>query len=83
MTALMDPRNFIQRELPSRGCSMLNLQALRTCVRRNSSELYQKTSHCLTHSIPACTVGFAVWGEPTAMPDVTHPWGVRRLQHGI
>ena len=45
MTALMDPRNFIQRELPSRGCSILNLQALRMCVRRNSSELCQKTSH--------------------------------------
>ena len=30
------------------------------------------TSHCLMHSIPACTGGSALWGKPVAMPDVTH-----------
>ena len=30
------------------------------------------TSHCLIHSIPACTAGSALCGKPTAMLDVTH-----------
>ena len=70
-SALVEPRT-IQRELPSRSCSRLNLQDLRTRVRRNSSELCQETNHCLKHSILACTAGSALWGKPTAMVDVTH-----------
>ena len=42
MTSLMVPRTFIQRKLPSQSCSRLSLQALRTRVRRNSSEVCQK-----------------------------------------
>ena len=52
------PRTFSQRELPSRSCSRLSLQALRTRV--------QNTSHCLTRQ------GSALWGKPVAIPDVTH-----------
>ena len=63
MTALMEPRTFIQRELPSR-CSRINFQALRTRVRTNSSALCQNTSHCLTYSISTWTAGSALWGKP-------------------
>ena len=71
VNALMEPRTFTLRELPSRSCSRLNLQALRTRVRTNS-ELCQNTSHCLAHSIPACTAGSALWIKPMAILDVTH-----------
>ena len=59
-TALMAPRTFSQRELPSRSCSRLSLKALRTRVRTYSSEFCQKTNYCLTHWIPACTAGSAL-----------------------
>ena len=52
--------------------SNVSLQALRTRVRRYSSEFCPMTSHCLTHSILACTAGSAPWSKQTAVPDVTH-----------
>ena len=54
------------------SCSRLSLQALRTRVRTYSSEFCQKTNHCLTHSISACTTGSAFLSKPMAILDVTH-----------
>ena len=77
MTVLKGPRAFIHRELPSLNSPRLNLQALRTRVRANSSAWCQNTSHCLTHSTLACTAGSALWGKPIAVhathvPDLGH-----------
>ena len=77
MTSLMVPRTFIQRKLPSQSCSRLSLQALRTRVRRNSSEVCQKTTHCLTHSIPACSQ-HAICMMDCAVPMPAAP----KLEHG-
>ena len=70
MTSLMGPRTFIQRELPSRSCSRLSLQALRTRVRTTSSGLCQKTNH-------ACTAGSALHGKPIDTSTRLETHGVR------